>query len=334
MVDRGLVVVGSGPAGLAAAQAFREQDAGTPVTMITADPHPPYARPPLTKDYAQGDSDLDDLWLTEPGSLDEQRIELRLGTPVTAVDTERRQVRLTDGDVVEYAQVVLATGSQPVPIPVPGGDDPDLLYVRDLISGHRLRALAERRDRRVAVIGSGFIGCEAAASLAARGLEVVLVSDETVPHAARLGEEAGREIHRWLAAAGVELVLGVPLARISRGRDGDFVVALEDGCEHRASDVVVATGARPELAVAEQSGLVIENGGVRVDASMRTSSAAVFAVGDIAFAEHDVAGRRLRVEHWGDAEQHGGDRRRGGGRREQTVERTRPASGPPSAIGR
>ena len=92
MMDRGLVVVGSGPAGLAAVRAFRKQDADTAVTMITADPYPPYARPPLTKDFAQGATDLDDLWLTEPGWFDAQRVELRLGTTVTGLDTARQQL--------------------------------------------------------------------------------------------------------------------------------------------------------------------------------------------------------------------------------------------------
>ena len=96
-----------------------------------------------------------------------------------------------DGATVEYQDLVLATGSRPVPLPVPGGDHPELMHIRDLTDGHRLRALAERPTARVAVIGSGFIGCEAAASLALGGLAVVLVSDETTPHETRLGAEAG-----------------------------------------------------------------------------------------------------------------------------------------------
>ena len=228
MTDRGLVVVGSGPAGLAAVRAFREQDADTAVTMITADPYPPYARPPLTKDFAQGATDLDDLWLTEPGWFDAQRVELRLGTTVTGLDTARQQLRLADGTSLTYADVVLATGSRPSPLPVPGGEDPDLIYVRDLASGHRLRGLSGSGGGRVAVIGSGFIGCEAAASLAMTGVQVVLVSAEALPQEERLGPDAGREIRSWLSAAGVELLLGTPLAALRR-RDGDFELELADG---------------------------------------------------------------------------------------------------------
>jgi len=304
MTDRGLVVVGSGPGGLAAVRAFREQDADTAVTMITADPHPPYSRPPLTKDFAQGSTDLDDLWLTEPGWFDAQRVELRLGTSVTGLDTARQQLRLADGTSLTYANLVLATGSRPSPLPVPGGEDPDLIYVRDLASGHRLRDLSGSAGGRVAVIGSGFIGCEAAASLAMNGVQVVLVSAEALPQGERLGPDAGREISSWLSAAGVELLLGTPLAALRR-RDGDFELELTDGAALRVREVIAAGGAHPAVELAERSGLTLEQGGVQVDASLRTSAPHVFAVGDIAFAEHPAAGRHLRVEHWGDAEQHG-----------------------------
>jgi 3-phenylpropionate/trans-cinnamate dioxygenase ferredoxin reductase subunit len=304
VIDSGLVVVGSGPAGLAAVRAFRRRDADRAVTMITADPHPPYARPPLTKDFAQGATDLDELWLTEPGWFDAHRVELRLDTAVEGLDTGRHLLRLSDGTSLTYTDVVLATGSRPTPLPVPGGDDPDLIYVRDLASGHRLRGLAETGGGRVAVIGSGFIGCEAAASLALMGLQVVLVSAEPLPQGDRLGPEAGREIRSWLSDAGVELLLGTPLASI-RSRGDGFELELADGVELQVSEVVAAGGAHPAVELAEHAGLSVERGGVRVDASLRASAAHVFAAGDIAFAEHPAAGRHLRVEHWGDAEQHG-----------------------------
>ncbi|HEY5788519.1 MAG TPA: FAD-dependent oxidoreductase [Microlunatus sp.] len=300
----GLVVVGSGPAGLAAIRSFRERETDAPLMMITNDPSPPYARPPLTKDFLRGHSTIEDLWLTEPGWFDEQRVGVRLGTAAVALDVERRRVRLGDGSEVPYEDVVLATGSTPIPLPVPGGDDPSLVYVRDLGSGHRLREIAESSGTRVAVIGSGFIGCEAAASLSMAGIAVVLISDEALPHAARLGPDAGREIHRWLIAAGVETRLGVPLADISR-RGGGFTLGLGDGHQLDVDHIVGAGGARPDLAVAERSGLLVENGGVRVASSMQASAPHTYAVGDIAFADHAAAGRPLRVEHWGDAERHG-----------------------------
>lgn len=299
----GLVVVGSGPAGLAAVQSFRERDAETPVLMITADDHPPYARPPLTKDFARGDSGVEDLWLTEDGWFDEQRIGLRTGTRVADLDCARRLLRLADDSELAYRDLVIATGSRPVPLPVPGGDDPAIVYLRDLASGRRLRALTEQRGR-VAVVGSGFIGCEAAASLAARGVEVLLISGDEVPHAARLGEHAGRKIHRWLTAAGVETHLGVSVERIER-RGGGFELTSDDGRSVSVDAVVAGSGARPDLTLADRAGLATENGGIRVDASLRASDPHVLAAGDIAYADHSVAGRPLRVEHWGDADTQG-----------------------------
>ena len=115
----GLLVVGSGPAGLAAVRAFRERQATTPLMMITEDPELPYARPPLTKDFLRGDSTVDDLWLTEPDWFDEQRIELRRGTSVLDLDTEQHRARLGDGSEVTYQDVVLATGSTRSRCPCP-----------------------------------------------------------------------------------------------------------------------------------------------------------------------------------------------------------------------
>ena len=302
--ELGLVGVGSGPGGLAAVRSLRERDADRPVTMITEDSQLPYARPPLTKDFLRGESDLDELWLTDPEWLGEHRIEVRRGTRVRELDPRRRLLVLADGSSVGYGNVVLATGSRPVRLPLPGGDHPDVLYIRDLGSGRRLRELAAGRDGRIVVVGSGFIGCEAAASLAIRGRDVVLVTGEDLPHAARLGEAAGGQIHGWLQEAGVETRLGTPVAAITRTGTG-FDLALEDGTRLSADSVVIGGGASPDLGLAEGANLSIRDGGVEVDASMRTSAPHVFAVGDLACAYNTAAGRHLRVEHWGDAEAHG-----------------------------
>jgi 3-phenylpropionate/trans-cinnamate dioxygenase ferredoxin reductase component len=139
-----LVVVGSGPGGLAAAQSFREHDATSPVLLVSADPHPPYARPPLTKDYLTGESERSELWLAEQSWFADHDVSLRLGTEVVALD-RARLLRLDDGTTQLYNRLVLATGTRPQPLPVPGGDDPELILVRDLSSGERLRELATTR---------------------------------------------------------------------------------------------------------------------------------------------------------------------------------------------
>ena len=163
-----------------------------------------------------------------------------------------------------------------------------------------MRGLAQAGGR-VAVIGSGFIGCEAAASLARRGVEVVLVTDEAVPHSARLGEDAGARIAEWLRAEGVELVLEDGAAALRRTEDL-WEVELASGRTLLADGVVSGSGARPNLALAESAGVKIDNGGVVTDAELHTSDPAIWAAGDIAYARNPAAGRHLRVEHWGEAD--------------------------------
>ena len=297
------VVIGSGPGGLTAVQSFREHDATSPVLMISADPDPPYARPPLTKDYLTGESERSELWLAERRWFTDHDVTLRLGTEVVALDRAARMLRLDDGTTQSYERLILATGSRPQQLQVPGGDDPELILVRDLSSGERLRELAATHPR-VVVIGSGFIGCEAAASLAVRGADVVLVTGEDVPHLSRLGPEVGRRLAGWLRAAGVELLTGSAVSMIERSGDG-WCLHREDGGSVRAEAVVCGGGARPNTELAERSGLKLDHGGIPTDASLQTVDEHVLAVGDISYASNTAAGRRVRVEHWGDAETHG-----------------------------
>lgn len=270
------------------------------VLLVSADEHPPYARPPLTKDYLRGESEAEDLPLAEEDWYRDNAVELRLGTPVTRIDAAQQQAELSDGSTVRYRRLALATGSSPSPLPIPGADLPGLVYVRDRHSGEALRGLAAAGGR-VVVIGSGFIGCEAAASLSRRGVEVVLVTDETLPHAARLGEEAGARIADWLRAEGVDLILQDGAAAV-RSSGNSWKVELASGRTLLANGVVSGSGARPNLALAESAGVKIDKGGVATDAELRTSDPAIWAAGDIAYAHNPAADRHLRVEHWGEAE--------------------------------
>ena len=172
--------------------------------------------------------------------------------------------------------------------------------MRTLDDGLQLRLAAQAASRAV-VVGAGFIACEAAASLATRGLDTVLAAPEELPQAHRLGERAGDLIATLLCEAGVELRLGAELESIvPRWR-----VRLAGGEELAADLVLLGTGVAPCSELAAAAGLDVEDGAVLVDASMRSSDPAVLAVGDIAAAVHAQAGRRLRVEHWGDALAHG-----------------------------
>jgi 3-phenylpropionate/trans-cinnamate dioxygenase ferredoxin reductase component len=300
--DGRLVIVGGGPAGLATARAYRDAGGLGHVVILTTEPYPPYNRPPLTKEFLRGESDRGDLPIVPGAWYRENDIELRLSTVVESLDREGAVVETDAGGRFPYDACVLATGSEPIRIPVPGADDPEILVMRTLENSARLRSRVGAGDRAV-VVGSGFIGCEAAASLSMRGAEVTLVSLEEVPQGERLGEEVGWRIRGWLEGYGVDLRLGTALESIRR-RNGDYSVGMEGGEEIPAGTVLFGTGVEPRTGLAEGSGLELA-GGVVTDAAMRTSAPGIFAVGDIASAFNESAGRHVSVEHWGDALEHG-----------------------------
>ena len=296
-----LVIVGGGPSGLATARAYREAGGKARVTMLTAEPYPPYQRPPLTKEYLRGKVGRDELPIEKPEWYRENSVELRLATSVKSLDRERTIIE-TEGGEVRYDACVLATGSEPVRIPVPGADDPEILVMRTLGDSSRLRERVGEGDR-VVVVGSGFIGCEAAASLSLRGAEVTLISLEQSPQKERLGEEVGKRVEGWLRDYGVDLRLGASIEGVERN-DGAQEVSVDDGDRIAAGTVVFGTGVSPRTELAETAGLAVDRG-IVTDSAMRTSGTGVFAVGDVAQAFNESAGRRLSVEHWGDALEHG-----------------------------
>jgi 3-phenylpropionate/trans-cinnamate dioxygenase ferredoxin reductase subunit len=291
-----LVVVGSGPAGIETVRAYREHGGQGRVLMVTADPHPPYDRPPLTKAFLRGELEEDGLAMEDEEFYRSTGLELLLGRTVTGLDTGARRLRLDDGSSLAYATCVLTTGSRPVPLPVEGGDHPAVHLLRSRADAVRLRsAAADVRD--VVVVGSGFIGCEAAASLAAPDRAVTVVSLEQAPQQQRLGGEAAAVLAGWLHDDGVRFVGG---ASITGVRDGRRVV-LDDGDEIDAELVLVAAGVEQAQDWIHHAGLRCHEARIEVDSSMRTSDPHVLAAGDVAHAHNDAAGRHLSVEHWGDA---------------------------------
>ena len=293
----GLVVVGGGPAALEAARAFREAGGRGPVTLLSAEDHPPYLRPALSKDYLSGEThDGDGLALEEESFFVENEIDLRLGSRVRRIDPQARRVELEGGTSLAYRTCVLAVGSRAVRPDLPGltTDGVHLLRSRASAEGLRDRAFGARR---AVVVGSGFIGCEAAATLAGRGVQVTLVSQEERPQQARLGGAVADRLSQWLTEDGVELRGGVEVRRIGQGP----VVELADGSRLEADLVLVCVGAQPRTELTESLDVRRQDDRVLVDSSMRTSAADLLAGGDAVLAENEAAGRRLVVEHWGEA---------------------------------
>jgi 3-phenylpropionate/trans-cinnamate dioxygenase ferredoxin reductase subunit len=211
-------------------------------------------------------------------------------------------VTLSGGRRLDYQVCLLATGAEPQRPGLPGADHPRVTVMRDLDDLRRLEARLDPGVR-VAVVGSGFIACEIASSLCSRGHPVELLSSEAAPNAARLGDRAAAAIAGWLREDGVALHMG---ARVESITHADGVCTVSAGPTRvQAELVVLGTGVAPRSELAEAAGIQLESGAIVVDAGMRTSAAGVLAAGDVVLAENLAAGRRLRVEHWGDALGHG-----------------------------
>jgi 3-phenylpropionate/trans-cinnamate dioxygenase ferredoxin reductase component len=295
--DFELLVVGGGPAGLAAARAYRAARGPGAVGIVTDEHRMPYNRPPLTKDLLRGESSEDELPIESEAWLGDQDIRL-LSARAVKLDPSVRTVAVSGGRELRYRSCVLATGAEPTRLPVPGADHPAVRVIRTLDHVRELiRRLGDGDP--VVVIGSGFIGCEIAASLKRRGHEVTLTSDEDEPNAGRLGPEAAAQIRRWLEADGVDVNLRAEVDEIA-ALDG--VLEVRAGTVRAAAKVVVmAAGVAPRGELAGAAGLELSGGAVPVNTAMRTTQDGLYAAGDVAFAENGAAGRRLRVEHWGDA---------------------------------
>lgn len=293
----GLLVIGGGPSAKAAATAYRDAEGTGPVLLLSADDTAPYDRPPLSKDFLRGETEASALALAEAADYDTQDITVVLGAEVVDLDTQARTVRTADGTSYSYSACVLATGSAPVTLPAPGGDHPQVLKLRSLADGVALRDAAAKATS-VVIVGSGFIGCEAAASLAASGKTVTQVSDEAMPQLHRLGKDVARVLSDWLTEAGVTLVGGVRVIGIEDGTR----VLLSGHDPVEADLILTAVGAAPLGELADHAGLDVHDGRVVVDEHLTTSAAGVWAAGDVAYARNATAGRHLAVEHWDDAD--------------------------------
>jgi 3-phenylpropionate/trans-cinnamate dioxygenase ferredoxin reductase subunit len=288
-----VVVVGAGLAGAKAAEAARAAGYDGRLVLVGEETSPPSERPPLSKHVLRGEKPPESARVHDEGFYDEQSIELRTGERVTELDVSARTVRVGD-EVIAFDKAVLAMGARPRTLDVPGADLPSAHYLRTVEDSLRLGEAVRGADR-VAVIGGGWIGSEVAASARQLGADVVMCDPLKTPLFGVLGEEIGSAFGQLHRDHGVTLRMGVGVSALQP--DG---VVLADGSLERADVIVVGVGAVPNVELAQQAGLAVDNG-VVVDATLMSSAPGVLATGDVASAFHPLFGRHIRVEHWANA---------------------------------
>jgi 3-phenylpropionate/trans-cinnamate dioxygenase ferredoxin reductase subunit len=293
------VIVGGGLAGAKAAEALRDNGFEGALVVFGAEDHLPYERPPLSKEYLAGKKALADFTVDPADWYREHDVDLRLGTTVTSIDRHSHTVGFADG-VLQYDKLLLATGSSSRRPPIPGSDAEGVHYLRTVDDASSL--LSTLTDgARLAVVGAGWIGLEVTASARARGVEVTVVETAELPLLGALGREAAEVFAQLHRDHGVDLRLKTSVEEITTDGARATGLRLGDGSTVTADVVLVAVGAAPNVDLAKQAGLEMADGGVLVDASLKSSDDDVYAVGDIAAAEHPLFGTRIRTEHWANA---------------------------------
>jgi len=293
-----IVIVGGGAAGLAAADMLRRRGYDGPVTMISADSHPPCDRPNLSKDFLAGSAPDEWIPLRPPEWYGERKIELVLNSRVTALDTNAKTARTDNGKSFSYGALLLATGADPIKIPVEGAELSQLCLLRSF-SDSKTIIERTRNAKKAVIVGASFIGLEVAASLRAREIEVHVVAPEKIPMERILGAELGRFVRALHESHGVVFHLGQTMKRVD-GR----TVTLSSGASVEADILVLGVGVRPSTALAEQAGLATDRG-ISVNEHLETSANGVFAAGDAVRWPDPRSGERIRVEHWVVAERQG-----------------------------
>jgi NADPH-dependent 2,4-dienoyl-CoA reductase/sulfur reductase-like enzyme len=293
-----IVIVGGGAAGFAAAEMLRRLEFQGSIVTLSSDTAAPVDRPNLSKDYLAGSAPEDWLPLRPDSYYTEANIELRLKTDVTSIDAKARHVVVAGGDTVSYDRLLLATGAEPVRLPIPGADQPHVHTLRSLSDCRAIIGQATGACHAI-VIGASFIGLEAAAALRARDIEVHVVAPEQRPMERVLGPEMGDFVRALHEEHGVIFHLGDTVVGIDGRR-----ATLKSGGVLEADVVVIGVGVRPRLALAEQIGLTLDRG-VVVNAYLETSVSGIYAAGDIARWPDPHSGDNIRVEHWVVAERQG-----------------------------
>jgi 3-phenylpropionate/trans-cinnamate dioxygenase ferredoxin reductase component len=296
-----IVVVGGGLAAGTLVTQLRERGHEGPIVLLADEAHPPYERPPLSKDLLLGKGEPADAEVHELEWYAEHDIDLRTGTSVTAIDRAGRRVQ-AGGEWIDYDTLVLATGARARHLAMADDSGVPVVYLRTLDDSLALREHLTEGNR-IGIIGGGWIGLEVASAARQHGADVTVLESLDLPLLRVLGAEVAQvfaDLHR---EHGVDLRTGVQVTAITPKGDG-ATIALGDGSALDVDVLVVGVGVQPDTGLAEAAGLAVDNG-IRTDSRLRTADEHIYAIGDVANIDHPVLGHPLRVEHWDTAIQHG-----------------------------
>ncbi len=296
------VIIGGGLAATAAIDAIRRRDKTGRLILIGAEPHLPYDRVPLSKDYLLGRMEREHVFLRPPRFYERHRVEQFLGQSATAVDVRTRTITLNDGSEVGFERLLLATGGRPRRLSIPGADLDGVSYLRTLEDSDTLRA-AMANARQAVVVGGGFIGCEVATAFAQSGLQTALLEVTPAPLGLVLDAETSAFMTAFLSQQGVTLRTGTAAVQFVGVQGRVERVVTGNGEEIAADVVVIGVGIAPNTELAAAAGLSVANG-VVVNEYLEAADV-VYAAGDVARYYSPILGRHLRVEHYDVALQHG-----------------------------
>jgi len=294
--EQSMVIIGGGLAGAKAAEELREQGYAGRIVLVGEESSRPYERPPLSKDYLQGTSERERIFVHPAGWYAGHDVDLRLGTRATAIDPARHTVTLSDGGTLSYDKLLLATGSSPRLLPTPGVPPDRVFYLRRVEDSDRLKAMLETAQR-IIVVGAGWIGLEVTAAARLAGVEVTVLERAGLPLLRVLGPEVAQvfaDLHR---DHGVDLRVGTTITAISGTPEHLVRVELADGSRVDGEAIVLGVGITPNTELAQNAGIAVANG-ITVNEHMCTSDPDVFAAGDVANAYNPALGKHIRVEHW------------------------------------
>jgi apoptosis-inducing factor 3 len=293
-----VVIVGAGAAGAAATERLRRLGYRGPITLIGEEAPGPVDRPNLSKDYLAGSAPEEWVSLRAPDFYEQMDVDLRIGDAAVELDPARKTIALKSGAALSYDALLLATGAEPMRLPLEGATLPHVFTLRTLADARSIIAAA-KTARRAVIIGSSFIGLETAASLRTRGLDVDVVSRDALPLERVLGSQLGLFVQQLHEQNGVRFhVSSTPRAiRAS-------AVELDDGRVLAADLVVLGVGVRPRVGLAESAGLTVADG-IVVDSVFRTSAPGIWAAGDVARYPEPRLRSAVRIEHWVVAERQG-----------------------------